>query len=235
MINKVHIFFKMNSEYFLKQLNSVIIDFETLQSQAKYDDLSDVLYDKLESLTTLISRAKAAIVRVTGLNSEYYKDVLMYIDSENHYGTKLRLIVGTIKALKNDLENGYLKSLHDIVQSEIFSDYLEMASYLINEGYKDPSAVIIGSTLEAHLRELCKTNSVDIEIINNKGKAVPKKSDVINSDLAKAGVYSMAYQKQITAWLDLRNSAAHGHYTAYSIEEIRLMLEGIRQFLLVTS
>lgn len=225
----------MTNDYFLKQLNSVLNDFDALQSQAKNEDLSDVQHDKVENLTTLISRAKATTERIVGINSEYYKDVIKSIEAREHYGTKLRLIIGTVRALKSDLENDYLKTLHDIVQSEIFSDYLEMATYLISEGFKDPSAVIIGSTLEAHLRELCKTNSIDIEITNNKGKLVAKKADVMNSDLAKIGIYSSAYQKQITAWLSLRNSAAHGHYGDYTIEEIKLMLEGIRQFILTTT
>lgn len=225
----------MKNEYFLNQLNSVIDDFNKLQTVAKYDDLSDILSNKVEDLTTLISRSKATVERIVGNNSEYYKDILKSIEAREHYGTKLRLIMGTVKALKNDLENDYLKSLHDIVQSEIFSDYLEMADYLLNEGYKDPSAVIIGSTLEAHLRELCKSNSIDTETLNSKSKLISKKADTINSDLAKQGVYSGAYQKQVTAWLALRNSAAHGHYSEYTKEEIKLMLEGIRQFILTTT
>ena len=214
----------MTNDYFLKQVNSVLNDFNVLRSQAKYDDLSDVSHGKVENITTLISRAKATIERIAGYNSEYYKDVIKSIDSSEHYGRKLLLVIGTVRALKSDLENDYLKSLHDIVQSEIFSDYLEMAEYLISEGFKDPSAVIIGSTLEAHLRELCKTNSIEIEITNNKGKLVPKKADVMNSDLAKGGIYSSTYQKQITAWLSLRTTA-----------EIKLMLAGIRQFILTTT
>lgn len=225
----------MNREYFIKQLDSVISDFNTLQFNAEFYDLSDVLHDKVENLSTLITRAKATIERISGRNSEYYKDVIGFIESREHYGTKLRLIIGTAKALKTDIENDYLKNLHDIIQSEIFSDYLEMAVYLLGEGYKDPSAVVVGSTLESHLRELCKSNSIDIEVPNNKGKLVPKKAEVMNLELAKAGVYSGAYQKQITAWLALRNSAAHGHYAAYTKDEIKLMLEGVRQLILMTT
>ncbi len=38
-----------------------------------------------------------------------------------------------------------------------------MAEYLLKEGYKDPAAVITGSTLEEHLRKLCIKNGIDIE------------------------------------------------------------------------
>jgi hypothetical protein len=109
-----------------------------------------------------------------------------------------------------------------------------MAEHLLQEGYKDPSAVLIGSTLEVHLRELCIANEISLEILNNKEKLVPKKTDVMNADLAKSNVYTGSYQKQITAWLGIRNSAAHGKYDEYSTEEIKLMLQGVRQFILAT-
>jgi hypothetical protein len=223
----------MNKDFFLKQLDDIIADYNRIKSKAQYDDLSG--NTTIEEITTVLTKAKAAIARIVGDKSEYYKDVEATLKRTNvHEGTKLRNIIGAVTALKSDLENDYLKSFSDIVQSEVFSDYLEMAEHLLNEGYKDPAAVLVGSTLEVHLRELCISNSIDIESKNIKGNLVPKKADLINSDLAKAGVYSSAYQKQVIAWLGIRNSGAHGKYSDYKTEEVSLMLQGIRQFILVT-
>jgi len=36
----------------------------------------------------------------------------------------------------------------------------------------------------------------------------------------------------LVIWLGIRNSAAHGKYSEYTKEEISLMLQGIRQFIL---
>ena len=105
---------------------------------------------------------------------------------------------------------------------------------MLKEGYKDPAAVLAGSTLEVHLRELCVSNNIDTDVLNSKGATISKKADVMNSDLTKAGIYSSAYQKQVSAWLGLRNSAAHGKYSDYKVEEVSLMLQGIRQFILAT-
>jgi hypothetical protein len=52
----------------------------------------------------------------------------------------------------------------------------------------------------------------------------------LNADLAKAGKYDKGDQKQVTAWLDLRNKAAHGKYTEYTKERVDLMLDGVRNF-----
>jgi hypothetical protein len=223
----------MNKEFFIKQLDEIIRDFNLIKSKAQYDDLSGNVHD--EELTAALTKSKAATARIVGSNSEYYKDIDTVLKKTHiHEGTKLKLVIGTIVALKSDLQNDYLKSFSDIIQSEVFSDYLEMAEHLLKEGYKDPAAVLTGSTLEVHLRELCIGNNIDTDVLNSKGVTIPKKADVMNSDLAKAGVYSSAYQKQVTAWLGLRNSAAHGKYSDYKTEEVSLMLQGIRQFILAT-
>lgn len=223
----------MNKEFFIKQLDDILTDYGRIKSKAQYDDLSGNV--DVEEITMVLTKAKAAIARIVGDKSEYYKDTEATLKRINiHDGTKLRNIVGTVAALKSDLQNDYLKSFSDIIQSEVFSDYLEMAEHLLSEGYKDPSAVLVGSTLEVHLRELCVSNAIDIEITNGKGQLVAKKADLMNSDLAKASIYSSAYQKQIIAWLGIRNSAAHGKYSEYSKEEVSLMLQGVRQFILST-
>lgn len=223
----------MNKDFFIKQLEEIIADFLTIKSKAQRYDLSG--NTPIEEITAVLSKSKAAVARIVGKNSEYYKDIEATLKRTNIYeGIKLRYIIGTITALKSDLENDYLKSYSDIIQSEVFSDYLEMAEHLLNEGYKDPAAVLIGSTLEVHLRELCISNNIDIKTTNNKGKIIPKKADEMNSDLAKSNVYSSTYKKQVIAWLGIRNSAAHGKYSEYTKEEISLMLQGIKQFILTT-
>ena len=125
-----------------------------------------------------------------------------------------------------------MKFLHIAFHSEIFSNYIEISSHLLDKGYKDSAAVIIGSTLESHLRKLCEKYGIEIEIENDSVKVVYKKAERMNADLAKAEVYSLANQKQITAWLDIRNNSAHGKYDEYITQEVKLMIQGIQNFIL---
>ncbi len=53
----------------------------------------------------------------------------------------------------------------------------------------------------------------------------------MNADRAKIGVYSKLDQKNITAWLDLRNKAVRGNYSEYSKEQVTLLINGIRDFI----
>jgi len=105
-----------------------------------------------------------------------------------------------------------------------------MAEYLLEEGYKDPAAVITGSTLEEHLRILCIKKGIDIEIMS-KGKLGPKKVDMLNTNLTKQGVYSKLDLKSVTAWLDLRDKAAHGKYSEYNEIQVKQLIIGVRDFI----
>ena len=54
--------------------------------------------------------------------------------------------------------------------------------------------------------------------------------DPLNVALAKAGVYNVLMQKQVTAWADLRNKAAHAQWDQYDAEQVSQMLVGVRKF-----
>jgi len=178
-----------------------------------------------------ITRCFSVIERVGGKDSTYYNRALqMWEDSSKYPETiKLSRLIGILEGLIEDLSKGYLISYTKLVHADIFADYLEMARYLLEEGYKDPAAVIAGSTLEEQLRKLCIKHNINVEIFRN-GKNIPKKASSLNSELAKANVYSKLDQKNVTAWLDLRNKAAHGNYGDYNDKQVELLILGVREF-----
>jgi len=48
--------------------------------------------------------------------------------------------------------------------------------------------------------------------------------------LARVEAYSKGDQKSITAWLDVRNDAAHGQYDRYTAEKVKLVHGVVRDF-----
>ena len=104
--------------------------------------------------------------------------------------------------------------------------FIEMAKQLAKSGYKDAAAVICGSTLESHLRELCKKYGIATEVGGR-----PKKADRMNAELAKATAYSALDQKIVTAWLGLRNEAAHGEYSVYDEKQVDDLISGAEHFI----
>lgn len=141
---------------------------------------------------------------------------------------------GLLASIKTEIEKGWIKSIKELISAEIFTDFLEMAEHLLQEKYEHPAAVMIGSVLEEHLRNLCQKFSIQITEGKN-GKHLSKKADLLNSELTRINVYNKLDQKNVTAWLDLRNKAAHGKYDEYNIQQVQLMHNGVSEFIARTS
>lgn len=184
--------------------------------------------DASEWYSQVFSMALAAIDRIAGSRSVYAMQALKVSETQDYAGMKVGSLIGVIKALRRDVEAGFLTTMKELAHAELFSDFLDMADFLLAEGYKDAAAVMGGGVLESHLRQLCIKNSIDLDFTNSVGK--PKRADTLNAELAKKNVYNILDQKSITAWLDLRNKAAHAKYGEYSKEQVMLMLQGIRNF-----
>ncbi len=135
-------------------------------------------------------------------------------------------MVGIIKAVEHDVKSGMLTNFRSLIQAEIFSDFLEMAEHLLGEGYKDAAAVLLGAVLEDSLRKIADANGMDV--VGHTGK--PLTIDPLNVSLSKKGVYGPLVQKQITSWANLRNDAAHGHFSKYDAAQVQQMLLFVQKF-----
>lgn len=208
----------------LKQIDGQLDVWRAARGRSRYDDLSD-LGDAETSI--VITRLAATIDRLAPEGSRYKKNAhaaLTKFGETNCYN--VQLLAGILQALRADYEAGYLKTIEELIHADIFSDFLEMASYLLAEGFKDPAAVIVGGVLEEHIRKLCCKHGITIT-----SNSRPKKADAMNAELAGAGVLSKLDQKNVTAWLDLRNKSAHGKYTEYTQQQVELFLQSIQDFL----
>jgi hypothetical protein len=195
---------------------------------AKYPEGIGVAKVERELFNELRTSSLSFIKNLYGDTHPYYTEFDKYIIRAEPSETKKSR--GILRAIKTEIEEGWLDSFKGLVSGEIFTDFLEMAEHLISESYKDPAAVVIGSVLEEHLRQLSKKVGIDTTDIRNS-RTVYKKADAMNSDLASKNVYNKLDQKTITAWLDLRNKAAHGKYSEYNLEQVKLMLQGVTEFI----
>jgi hypothetical protein len=207
----------------IQQLDVLLEKHSEFQKSSKHQDLSDI--SKLER-QSLVTRALAAINRISGSNSIYAKEVFRILKESPQIHRHTSSIMGIVDALKEDLNAGYIKTLIELVHADVFANFLDMAYHLHQAGYKDAAAVITGSTLETHIKELCLKNAIDTSV---NGR--PSKADKLNADLAKTQVYSKLDQKNVTAWLDIRNKAAHGNYSEYSLDQVELFISGVRDFI----
>lgn len=213
----------MDYTTFIKQLDTLLDIHRGMQNKSQHNDLSDLPKTDRQSLVT---RAIAASHRITGMNSTYSLEIERIIKKDPHLHLHTSSVLGVILALREDITGGYMQNLVELVHADIFADFLEMAQHLCENNYKDPSAVLAGSTLESHLKKLAIKNAIPTDVSGR-----PVKADKLNADLAKANVYTVLDQKNVTAWLDLRNKAAHGNYAEYNIDQVKLLIASIRDFI----
>jgi hypothetical protein len=208
------------------QIDLAIASVNALIARAKHDDLSDLPDEEILEARTSCA---AAIERLSPVGSEYRRAAEEAIARHGGAipGEATRELVGILRALRAAYLGGYLKTLQDLVAADVFSDFLEAAEHLLDSGYKDAAAVITGAVLEEHLKKLVRQHGGST--IDGRGR--PIRVDALNADLARRGSYGNLDQKNVTAWLGLRNHAAHGEYSEYDAARVKLMIEGARLFL----
>ena len=151
------------------QLDDLLKESETLSRRSKHDDFSDL---PEQEVSRSASRVEAAIHRVAGRPSNHVDQTDRVLKAGGYAGFITRALVGILASLRDDVAAGYLKSQRELIHAELFADFLEMAQYLLNEGYKDAAAVIAGSSLETHLRQLCQKNRISSDIASG-GRVMP--------------------------------------------------------------
>lgn len=213
----------LSKQAIVDQIDSVLEACKSLLAGSQYSDFSDEPENASQAANLLFS----AIQRLGPPGSSYINSAKAQESwLKGTVGRAIPPLLGALKALRTDYAAGYLQSVTELIHADIFADFLDMADYLLNQDYKDPAAVMVGSVLEEHLRKLCQKYGLPTDQ-NQK----PKKADALNSDLVASNAYSRLDQKSVTAWLDLRNKAAHGKYGEYSKEQVKLMLQGVQDFI----
>jgi hypothetical protein len=207
------------------QIDAAIAAVDSVRAAAQHDDWSDVLPEGAAAR----AQAVATIERLTPVGSPH-RQIVGATEAGTVYWQHqdvCQAAVGVLTALKREIEAGFLVTVTELAHAELFADFLEMADHLLGVGYKDAAAVIAGSTLEGHLRALA--DKADIPTATAEGH--PLKAERLNSDLRGVEVYDKGDQKSVTAWLNLRNDAAHGDYDKYEDGQVRLLVAGVRDFI----
>ena len=136
---------------------------------------------------------------------------------------------GVFQSAHAQLKAGLMSTLADGVRVETEAELLDQADHLLASNYVAAAAVLAGGALESHLLNLCKRAG-----LTWKGDGAISKYNGAVGEARNAGkqIYSATESKMVDGWAALRNEAAHqpGKF-ARTDSEVRLMIEGIRQFL----
>jgi hypothetical protein len=100
-------------------------------------------------------------------------------------------LIGILKALRADIEEGYPTTFEEDMHADVFSDFLSMGDSLVADNFVLLAVIVAGAALESHLSALVDRNGVRLA-----GRGKHKRATPLNDDLAKQGVYRTAEQSR---------------------------------------
>lgn len=193
--------------------------------QFRHDELLGdyTVMDDEKALTWKV-KTKNLLAATCGEGSQHYREFTRAeeINAYESSSDPFKRMKAVFIAAMDDYKGGYLTSIKNLIQADVFDSELEQASELLANGYMLAAAVIAGVVLETSLRDLCDEEGI-----------VTGTLDKMNADLAKAGIYNKLQQKRITALADIRNSAAHGKPEEFTESDVENMIRDIEQFLAI--
>jgi hypothetical protein len=220
-----------DTQAILAQIDAVIAECKPFFDVDNEPEFSPQYALSLQKLKTRLASTIHRLAPATSIYKSELKDALLKPGHSKDHISNLYLSVfalyAAVHTLRDEYNAGFLRTVEELVHADVFSNMLEMALHLLERNYKDAAAVIAGSVLEQHLRSL--STKTGIPVRGRDGRY--RKAESLNTDLCSNGAYRMEDQKSVTAWLALRNNAAHGNYGQYDKTQVRLFIENVLNFM----
>lgn len=197
-----------------------------------YDDRAVLMWiaEAETSLRSVFPPKAAVLVRWEQAVHAY--DNRPPFDREPHPVTLVERVYANFDAAKKLVDEGRLSTLIDGVRLETVTEVLEQAEVLSRSGALVAATVLAGGALETHLQHLCSRHGLSIS-----GTPGISAYDQAIAGARKAGneIYTLGDSKQVIAWGDRRNKAAHEPLQFKDDQRVvTLMIDGVRQFILRT-
>lgn len=132
-------------------------------------------------------------------------------------------IKGFLNALKIDIENNLLTSLQDQVAGEIYGDFISLSKQLIDEGFKEPAAVLACGALEDSMKKFATKNGMNVFDADL--------STVVNS-LKASGLIKGTQAGVVQSYVKLRNKTFHAQFDKIELPEVSSLIAFIESFVL---
>ena len=178
-------------------------------------------------LRAFVASALAAIERIAGEDSQYYKNipqerVLLPLAFENYNLSFIPTVAGVLVALRGAVEQGLLQSLESRLRANIHDDFLEQASELLDAGYHVAAMVLLGGVIEDHLQKLVQIQGLTL----SKQGSISKYNDLLRDN-----AYDQPKWRHIQSIGDLRNKAAHGQGSTIKADDVKAAHTFVQKFI----
>ena len=168
------------------------------------------------------SQSLAFLTDLLGPEHVYTKDFLTSTERSG-YTNSTHAGIGILQAVLEDIEQGFIETIRQLITAEVFADLFDQATHLLKNGYKAPAASLAGAVLENGLRSIAVSQGVQVKASDDLSS--------LNQKLADKGVYSRLNQKKVHVWTDIRNDADHGHFDQLGDNDIDDFIKGAQSLL----
>jgi len=139
--------------------------------------------------------------------------------------------MGVCQALETMVNDDWFTKSKAAVAAAMFSDYLDQADYLAEQGLDSAAIVIAMGSLEVHMHRMCEAKGILIDSTDKDGYTRRRAADTLNGELKKAEAYGSIEQKQILTFLDVRKHAAHGDHEKVKPGTAQMLIPWVRMFI----
>jgi hypothetical protein len=173
------------------------------------------------ALHAWLAKVHNIIATIFGEHGPYYIQLVGLAKRGVEHSNEVYPIVGLLRGALSDLENGFLLGQEFLIAGEIFDSVLQQAKHLTVSGYKDAAAVLARVVLEDALQRISRSEGLDATL--NAAR--------LNDALKQKGRYPQPQWRQVLAWLDIGNAAAHGKFDEYDQAAVERLLDDVERFL----
>ncbi|HZU04335.1 MAG TPA: hypothetical protein VFB73_00010 [Chloroflexota bacterium] len=167
------------------------------------------------------SASVSALLQVFGQPHPYTQSFDRAVDTPELRDVEAGM--GILEAAKAEIDGGWLTELTTLVAGEVFTDFLDMAEHLLQNGYFHPAASLIGAVLEDGMRRIARNHEIELALKETSGS--------LNLKLRRKPVYNQVVARQVDVWADIRNYADHGRFQEFTERQVKEMLAGVRNYL----
>lgn len=128
-------------------------------------------------------------------------------------------IYAVLKGAHDEWQRGLLRKIEYIIVAETFDDFLDHAEYYHKGNKKIESSILASAVLEDTIKKIARKNGID-----SKGKSLESLID----ELTKAEVLTPVKAKRIKSYSAVRNHALHAEWDNIDIQDVGILISGVR-------
>jgi uncharacterized protein YutE (UPF0331/DUF86 family) len=202
-----------------KLLSDLITDFDSIRIR---ESSVFVAPDSVSKCQILFSRSVNLIENITSGDSYYYREAERIISGSKRQGgihkSEIQMIIGHLKALLEDLENGLLSNIEYRISAKSFLDFFDHAKAYLKQNKKMEASVIASSVFEDTIRKIGRKNCLEFP-----------KLDRLIDELKKSEIITATEMKKYKYFAGIRNEAMHANWDKISLDDVEDLIRGVEK------